>query len=116
MRISDWSSDVCSSDLSPRCHWLISVAPAAGNPCVCTWSVPPSIVNSFCQLACSTLVSLPAPPRSKLVRSVTSIPPVLTSPWLKKQFGLSTIAFPPAGPWLSERGVEGDRSARGEGG
>src|SRR3546814_19270712 len=91
MRISDWSSDVCSSDLD--------------------WSTPPSIVNSCDQLACSTLVSLPPAPRSKLVRSVRPRPSVLTSPWLKKQLWTSTTALPRFG----SRGREQDRKRVGEG-
>src|SRR3546814_1841694 len=33
MRISDWSSDVCSSDLTPASRWIMSVV-AALNPWV----------------------------------------------------------------------------------
>src|SRR3546814_6540344 len=70
---------------SPRLHWLFSVARVDGKPCNPDWSTPPSIVNSCDQLACSTLVSLPPAPRSKLVRSVRSRPSVLTSPWLRSE-------------------------------
>src|SRR3546814_20083894 len=88
-------------------HLLFSVARVGGTPCHPDWSTPPSIWNSCDQLACSTLVSLPPAPRSKLVRSVRSRPSVLTSPWLKKQLWTSTTALTRFGSRVSEHGALG---------
>src|SRR3546814_3829924 len=55
---------------SPLLHWLFSVARVSGKPCSPTCSTPPSIVYPSWWLSCSTLLSLPPAPRSKLVRTV----------------------------------------------
>src|SRR3546814_8123072 len=40
MRISDWSSDVCSSDLRGRRRDTAKASPAKASPCTCRTSAP----------------------------------------------------------------------------
>src|SRR3546814_9090109 len=64
MRISDWSSDVCSSDLSQSAPpWLMSLKLLATSPPHSGTAPPqPDITATYCSPSCSQVTGLPTTP------------------------------------------------------